>query len=501
MRIKPGLILCFIIAVAIIINILQIAEGQHWSDFALYVMQAESIVTQQMDELYQMNKYNVENSSSPIGPSVYPWGFPLLLAPLYYIFGLNLYAFKLLIVFFFGASLYAMFILFKNKLREKSTLLLVSIFAFNPLFIYYNNSILSDIPYLFFSLITLYFIQQFIIEERKFYNNFISYLLIGFFIFICYFIRSNGIIFIPVLLLCQFYKKYEKKKDFSAFFRLSYWHILSLIPYILFILLKLCTVYILPNGSSSHLDLLSMVSVSSILDNIYYYLKLPQHFYFLNILKIFYYITVPFVIYGVYKNFKRDYLYLIYVSFSLIILIIWPFQEGIRFVFPFLPFYFYFTFLGFEQFQQDFLNSYTTSKIKLIPGFAFVVIAIFVTLQTKKLIEREKIFLNGPYTVDSQDMFQFINNNLQGEDTIVFRKPRTMMLFTKQLSFREERLEKLKNLNNHYFVYDDLEKENEVDMDKISSEQAIYFKLIYTNNRFAIYKIQNEAALMNASLK
>ena len=77
-------------------------SSQGWGDdFASYIMQARSIVDGTEKSFFEHNSLTIYNSSEDIGPVAYPWGYPLLLAPVYRIFGLDLFALKLTNIFFF----------------------------------------------------------------------------------------------------------------------------------------------------------------------------------------------------------------------------------------------------------------------------------------------------------------------------------------------------------------------------------------------------------------
>ena len=71
-----------------------ITQGHIWGgDFAAYIMQANSIVEGNMQAYIDLNRFTIEQSSWPMGPIAYPWGFPLLLTPIYALFDNNIYAF------------------------------------------------------------------------------------------------------------------------------------------------------------------------------------------------------------------------------------------------------------------------------------------------------------------------------------------------------------------------------------------------------------------------
>ena len=65
-------------------------------DFSAYIMQARSISQFSTSEFIENNRVAIEQSSTRIGPVAYPWGFPVMLAPIYATFGLHLFALKII---------------------------------------------------------------------------------------------------------------------------------------------------------------------------------------------------------------------------------------------------------------------------------------------------------------------------------------------------------------------------------------------------------------------
>ncbi len=87
-------ILCLLILIVLtsgIVGFLTLTRGHDWGDdFAAYIMQAQSIADGKMQQLVQRSTFAVEASSGRFGPVTLPWGFPLLLAPVYALFGMKI---------------------------------------------------------------------------------------------------------------------------------------------------------------------------------------------------------------------------------------------------------------------------------------------------------------------------------------------------------------------------------------------------------------------------
>src|SRR5215211_5142411 len=150
-----------IIAVSIVLGASPLTRGHEWGDdFAAYIMQAGSILKGTTREFVESNSFTIFESSNQIGPVAYPWGYPIILTPVYAIKGIHPFALKLPALLFYAGFLICLYLLMKQRLTQAETLVLVSLFAFNPLLLQFLDQILSDIPFLFFSTLALLLMTQ-----------------------------------------------------------------------------------------------------------------------------------------------------------------------------------------------------------------------------------------------------------------------------------------------------------------------------------------------------
>ena len=86
-------LLVLLLVVLGIINISLFRKGHpNASDHAAYLIQTKSIVEGSVEKYSEMANFRKNNSIVIISPALYPWGFPLLLSPIYAICGMNLYS-------------------------------------------------------------------------------------------------------------------------------------------------------------------------------------------------------------------------------------------------------------------------------------------------------------------------------------------------------------------------------------------------------------------------
>ena len=157
---KGGVV--FLILISVILCLAGIDDGHNWGgDFSLYIAQAKSIVEGTTKTLYLENHWAMAHIPN-YGPDLYPPGFPVLLAPLYYIFGIHFIAFKIYMIVFFILACFFSYQLFKDKFDDKIYVyLLLILLLFNRALVQFLDNVLSDIPFLFFTVFAFYCIDRF----------------------------------------------------------------------------------------------------------------------------------------------------------------------------------------------------------------------------------------------------------------------------------------------------------------------------------------------------
>jgi 4-amino-4-deoxy-L-arabinose transferase-like glycosyltransferase len=128
-----------------------VRQGYIWADdFAMYVHHAQNIVEHRP---YTDTGF-IPNPSFAAGPRYYPPVFPILLAPIYKLSGLDLIPMKLEQVLFLLLALAAVYTYWRQDLGPGYTFALVAILGFAPAFWTGKDNVLSDIPFLFFFYLT-----------------------------------------------------------------------------------------------------------------------------------------------------------------------------------------------------------------------------------------------------------------------------------------------------------------------------------------------------------
>jgi hypothetical protein len=150
---QTGWMLLALISVAALFQLITIRAGHDWGDdFALYILHARSLLE---GRAYADTGFIYSDANRWYSPEVYPPGFPLLLLPVYALFGLDLVAMKVLVWAFFAGAIALCARVFRPVLRAPYLLLLVALVGFQPYLTDFKNQVLPDLPFVFFVLLNL----------------------------------------------------------------------------------------------------------------------------------------------------------------------------------------------------------------------------------------------------------------------------------------------------------------------------------------------------------
>lgn len=494
-------------------------RGHDWGDdFAAYISQARSLIRGNASAQVEGNRFIVENSSFSMGPVAYPWGFAVLLAPVYGIWGHDVLALKAVVVICFLLFLSVMWFGFGDRHSLLGKTALVCLFAFNPLFLEFSNQILSDLPYLLFSTLSILLIGRIIVDRRILVSTRIDRILLGVCIAWTYFIRTHGLVVVVtlfltqlILALCRRFGLGREEEASSAPMGTGW--VDSLLPYLSFLALVGVWNLVLPEGGASYFGLLGGMPWRSILGNAVYYfmvpseffftLAFPPEFYFAGGLKfIAYGATLPLALNGIFCRRWRDLHALIYMAVTYVLLLIYPFTQGIRFIFPLLPFFFSFAITGMENLSQLDASA-RENRIGLILRRTLCVIPILLvlfafgkaSLKTAAFNQELKGTIQyGPYARSSREMFTYISQKTEPASTVLFFKPRAMRLMAGRKSLMINTSDQLSRGDYlcYYLRPDPVAQYVQLPHQEIEASKAAQrLQPVWNNSDFILYRIQN----------
>src|SRR5215831_1512555 len=179
-------------------------EHDWGDDFAAYIMQARSVVEGTSSIFLAANRIAIEQSSSFAAPVAYPWGFPMLLAPLYSLFGVNMLAFKSINIVCYLFFLASLWFAWPRGHSELGRFVFVALFAWNPFLQEFMNQVLSDVPFLLFSTFSVILICRVAVERRWLISQAWDHVLLGLAIGAACLVRTNGFLLVVTLVLTLF---------------------------------------------------------------------------------------------------------------------------------------------------------------------------------------------------------------------------------------------------------------------------------------------------------
>ena len=493
MKKSEFIVLAVILGLSAVLALLLLTKGQDWGDdFAAYIMQAQSILKGNEQSFIERNAFTINSTDFLLGPVAYPWGYPLILASVYAVTGLNLIALKLPDLVFFIAFLFVLFRFYRKRLSSTESLLLVGVFAFHPQLLSFLDEILSDVPYLFFSFLALLVMDIYFRNEDRDWKTIRHNLfpaVIGAVVFAVSFVRSTGLILLPTFLAIQAFEFWGVRRDSSTRNRIIRDTVIFCLS---FGVLWLASALIFPAGPQSYLADFGSLTLEVIRMNSIYYFGLFGDF--LDPLIYWqapYWILLIFGCVGIWAARRLEPVSLVYFGFSILLLLLWPVGQGVRFIFPLLPLLVYFSFSGMKTAALRLNEQYRTAITALI--YAFWGILIIASLFGSAMLAYANLQndrkLSGPFDSYSIAAYQFIINNTAANDAVIFFKPRVMRLMTNRDSLAIDNCKQLHNKEGYIVIDKIVETRRQVSAEAIL-QCNLKITQVFENPAFIIYQAQ-----------
>ncbi|HVF25819.1 MAG TPA: hypothetical protein VNA23_08010 [Anaerolineales bacterium] len=477
---KPVLVI--ILVLSIVIGSSQLTRGHEWGDdFAAYIMQAKSILNGDMRNFVEHNSITIHQSSAHIGPVAYPWGYPLILMPVYAAKGISPLALKLPGLFFFAGFLICIYMWMKNRFTRSERLLFVSLFAFNPLLLNFLDQILSDIPFLFLSTLAL------LLMMKKKPHSTLNAALLGAVIAFAFFIRTTGILLLTSFLVVEFFKIWSNQTTRESNIKTlqdavvvcatfgGLWIVYSLI---------------FPGGSESYFDQLEGFTVKTALRSTSAYFQLFSLFFGTSMVwRYLYYVLFIFFLVGAWMRRKEDTILIVFFLLWMLLLVIWPSWQGPRFIFPLLPVFIYFIFQGMRAVISKLPANYHQQGKWIFYGVWLSIIGIFLfnSIMDAYTNLQNNRSINGPFDLYSMEVYDFVKEKTPADSVIIFFKPRAMRLLTDRDTLMSTECERM-FLGNYIVLSRKVEENQQIAPEQINACNLRLDEAL-RNRRFIVYEI------------
>jgi hypothetical protein len=396
--------------------LLTIRQGHAWGDdFSMYIHHAknlaEGVPYGQTGYIYNPYLHLYTSYRVQIGPQTYPPVVPLLLTPIYYLWGLNLNAFKVGLILTFILALVVIARAFKNYLSPPWLAALIFILGFNPFFWQFKDNIVSDLPFLLFIYLGLFLIHR-AYESREARGK-LDALLVALSIYLAYGTRSIGLLLIPCLLIYDFIN-YRKVTAFAV----------QVVCFAgVFILLQ----NLLLHSDSSYADHLGL-DIGIVTHHIKGYPRALSEFWLNGYSKtlrfgLFAFMSI-FAAIGYFSSLRRRIsCYEIFFAIYLGAILVLPIYDGIRFLLPVIPLYLLYALVGMKGIFRG-----RERAGGLV--FAALMAAIVITYFGQYRKQEFGPIREGIIKSEAQQFFEYVKGKTGENDTFVFRKPRALALFT-----------------------------------------------------------------------
>lgn len=428
---KHTLLLLFILVYLILSFLLFDPKLFTGGDNAVYIILAESITSGQ--------GYKNLHLPDESPHTHYPFGFPLLLSLPILLFGTNIIILKLFVALTSIGALFFMYRLCELFLREK-VVFIMAFYISVPIVITFNHWILSEMPFLCFSLAALYYFAE--ARPGKEYLYFISFCCATY----AFLIRMVGISLIIAMMLFLVQKKQYKYCAillliFLAVFIPWQIRIANIGPeggYIDQLLTK--KPYLIESGKVGPRDLAIRGWNNFVF---YFFLLLPLTLltsirspWILGVMGVMF---IVLTIIGIVERRRRMFVVEYYFLFGILLLLVWPEVWATeRFLLPILPIFMINIYIGLFYLARKIRFKYS---VHLITGIFVFINLLSIFPQVKNAVVNNNAYVRGDmyagYRRDWRnyfDVIEWIKENVPEEKIIMARKPEFVYLLSRHRS-------------------------------------------------------------------
>lgn len=401
--------------------IVTVRAGHEWGDdFSLYIIHAKNIASGQD---YRQGGYL--HYSPYLGPDAYPPIFPLLLAPVYLFFGLNLTALKMVVIAGFLASLLVFLLIVKSELTVTWQVALLAAIGFNPYLWDQKDRLTSDLVFLVFAYLAIVLVDK-VYRSKADTMTWRMALIISSVFYLAYGTRSLGLLLIPCLL---FYDMIRRKKMIPSRFAIG-------ISFATLALIALQSYFLHSDRGYydqfatsfhdslgtwlkyiAHNVIAYVISLTDVWDNGY------SRIFRLGLTVV----ISGLAILGYLSRLWREITYPeIFVTLYLLAVLVVPMDGGLRYLIPAIPFYIFYA--------QQGLYALPFNKRTRNTTVAVLAAAILISYVAKYSQQDLKHLPEGISKAESVEFFDYIKQQTQASDVLIFTKPRALALFTDRKS-------------------------------------------------------------------
>jgi hypothetical protein len=415
----------------------QSASHDWGGDFAMYIIQAKNLV-QGMPQSDNSYIYNPEFARN--GPANYPIGYPILLSPIYAIWGNNMGAlslFQSILAMAYGLTFFAFL---KRHFTWLTSILIVLILIYNPWFLYFKRELMSDIP---FAILVLLFLMALRSKQKPWLIGLLALMMILF--------RGIGWFVLPAVILPELIKSIQNVDQRPKLWRVLKTYIVVTIG--VFVVNRVF--FDLPMSTQSYSDQLVPANLFRNIEGNFLYFKdvLADHLFrywenspILSISAISFFSIL--ILIGAWASIRKQPIYAWSILVYFIIILVYPYRySGFRFIFPIYGIMLALAAMGLYRLIPSVLNR---------KWLIILVIGAYLSTHIewwRNIVNQQHLVQPGPQHMNSEAMFSFLKNEPDQSNPILFIKPRVLGLYANRSSVSNEphgSQDEIKELiNNH----------------------------------------------------
>jgi hypothetical protein len=217
----------------------------------------------------------------------------------------------------------------------------------------------------------------------------------------------------------------QSSEGFRRLFSMKYAAVrhvnLNILPYVSFASLVLLWQALLPDGGVSQAYIMGELSMGLIKQHVHYYLDLPAAFFQrVPHSHLLYGASIPLAMAGMMSRYRSDYHAIIYIMLTFLLYILWPRGQGLRFLFPVLPFYMSFMLSCLGNYQDSTAEPGRILR-KVLCMLPIVLVLLYFGKQSVNdafgNLVRNRASASGPFVETSRSMFSYIENHVDPQST------------------------------------------------------------------------------------
>lgn len=455
--------------------ILSQQPGHYWSgDYAMYLQHSFNLVNHRP---YAESHYIYNPQVSNLGPATYPPGYPVMIAPLLAVFGLDWWALKALNAFVFALCLAILYLVFHRKGSRGLLWFILLAVATQPIYFIAKESALSDLPFMLFFFAGLGLLEHYRISQK---HSWVSAVICGLALYLPSAVRTIGIILIPAFILTYLIKQR----------RVSGW-LLGVLA--VTVGLTLAQGWLLP-GVSSYFDTL-VINGATLKSNIIFSITSFNQFLRVGETTFAQTGTLAILLFLLGAGWidslirKTSILEFAFAGY-LAGLLIWPYTNGPRFYMPLFPLAIFYIWRGLD-FAASRVRKIQSARPWIIGFLIIGFCASYINFYSTRANEKIHINILEPEAVS---FFEYARDTSDPEDVFAFSKPRVLGFYSERDSAAVDWAQSdpqiwdyLDSISADYLA---LQREDDPTALRFIQRNPEHFERVFTNKFFEIYRIR-----------